>query len=488
MNILFVASEGVPFIKTGGLADVIGSLPKELKKQGIDVRVFLPNYRQIPTQFKEKMVLRKTLTISLGWRNLYCGIFELIHDDVPYYFIDNQDYFHRDGIYGYNHSFDEAERFSFYSRAVLEALPHLDFLPEIIHLHDWETALISVLLKADYQKKEFYKDIRTVLTIHNLKYQGVFPKSILGDLIQLDNTFFSSDGLEFYGQINFLKGGLAYSDIITTVSPTYAEEIQTPYFGEALDGLLRKRKDQLYGIINGIDVDDYNPATDTHLFMNYQHSLQNKLQNKLQLQQALSLSKDENIPMIAMVTRLVSQKGFDLVTHMLNEILTEDIQLVIIGTGDVHYENIFLDAMIRYPEKLSVHTLFDEAFARRIYAASDLFLMPSLFEPCGLSQLIALRYESVPVVRETGGLKDTVQSYNEWTKEGNGFSFRNYNAHDMLYTIRRAIHFYHKKEHWNQIHNNTRKLDYSWQSSSKRYIELYKHLLTAYEEEDYVFG
>jgi len=479
MKILFVASEGLPFIKTGGLADVIGTLPKELKKQGLDVRVFLPNYKQISNYFKGKMILKEKITITLGWRQLYCGIFELVHGDITYYFVDNQYYFYRDEIYGYNNSFDEAERFTFFSQAVLEALPYLDFQPDAIHLHDWQTALISVFLKAKYQLMEFYHSIRTIFTIHNLKYQGIFPKDIIGDLFQLDSTFLSTEGLEFYGQINFLKGGIVYSDIITTVSPTYAREIQTPYYGEALDGLLRKRNDQLYGIINGIDTDDYNPATDSQIFYNYKQSIVKKKRNKVKLQETLLLPINEKIPMIAMVSRLVTQKGFDLVIPVLDEILSENVQLVILGSGEKHYENMLINAMIRFPEKISVHTIFDDDFARKIYAASDLFLMPSLFEPCGLSQLIALRYKSVPIVRETGGLKDTVQSYNEWTGEGNGFSFSNYNAHDMLYTLRRAINLYHCEEHWNQIQQNIKVLDYSWQFSSKRYIELYQLMLSA---------
>ncbi|TCS81078.1 glycogen synthase GlgA [Tepidibacillus fermentans] len=478
MNVLFVASEGVPFIKTGGLADVIGSLPKELKKQRIEVRVFLPNYKQIPQDYKEKMVLKKTLQVPLGWRNQYCGILEYIYQDVTYYFIDNQYYFYRDRIYGYNGSFDEAERFVFFSRAVLEALPYIDFQPQIIHLHEWQTALTSVFLKAYYQHHDFYKNIRTVFTIHNLKYQGIFPRSILGDLFDLQEEFFTMDGIEFYGQVNFLKGGLAFSDKITTVSRTYAKEIQYPYFGEALDGILRKRNNDLYGILNGIDEEVYNPATDPHLFVQYDdHSIELKTKNKIRLQEELSLPIRPDIPMIAIVSRLVAQKGLDLIVHVLDELLSEDIQLVILGTGERHYEEIFLDAMIRYPHKLSVHTFFDEGLARQIYAASDLFLMPSLFEPCGLSQLIALRYHSIPIVRETGGLKDTVQSYNEFTKEGNGFSFTNYNAHDMLYTVRRAIHLYYDKENWTYIHNNIAKLDNSWKASAKQYIDLYHHLL-----------
>ena len=477
MNVLFVATEGVPFIKTGGLADVIGSLPKELRKQGVDVRIFLPNYQQIPQIYKEKMELKREIVVPLGWRNQYCGIHEFVYEDIPFYFIDNRYYFYRDGVYGYNGTIDEAERFAFFSRAVLEALPHINFQPDIIHTHDWQTGLVPLFLKSLYQEYDFYKNVRTVFTIHNLKYQGVFPRTVLGDVIGLGEEFLSVDGIEFYGQINFMKAALVYSDRITTVSPTYAQEIQTSYFGEALEGLLRERKDKLIGILNGIDEEVYNPATDSHLYVRYQHSLELKAENKTKLQKDLAMPTGSDIPLIAVISRLVDQKGLDLIAHVLDELLQEDVQLIILGKGEQKYERLFLDAMIRYPEKLSVHTLFDEGFARKIYAASDLFLMPSLFEPCGLSQLIALRYKSVPIVRETGGLNDTVLSFNEWEGKGNGFSFTNYNAHDMLFTIRRALHFYKDKKNWEQIHSNVRELDFSWKSSAEQYISLYDNLL-----------
>lgn len=476
MQVLFVASEAVPFVKTGGLADVVGSLPKALQQLGVDVRVVLPKYKDIPAHFKKKMVLRKKITVPLGWRNQYCGIEELRHDGVHYYFIDNEYYFKRDGLYGYGDSFDEAERFAYFSRAVLESLPHLDIQPQIIHLNDWHTGMVSLFLKTLYREKEYYQKIRTVFTIHNLKYQGLFPYEVLGDILGLGHEHFHNDGVEYYGRLSFMKAGLVYSDIITTVSETYAQEIQYPFFGFGLDGLLRKRRDQLYGILNGIDYDVYDPTNDPHLFIKYKDE-DSKAQNKMLLQDMFHLPIRRDTPMMSLITRLDSQKGIDLVVRVLEEILFEEIQIVVLGTGEHQFEHRLKDAEYRHQDKLSVHLTFDEGLSRKIYAASDLFLMPSLYEPCGISQLIALRYGTIPIVRETGGLRDVVQPYNEYTGEGNGFSFTNYNAHDMLHTVRRAVHFYHDKKSWNRILNNIKRRDYSWNQSARKYIHLYQQLL-----------
>lgn len=473
MNVLFIASEGVPFVKTGGLADVIGSLPKELMDQGMDVRVILPKYKSIPAQFKENMQLKKALTIPIGWRNAYCGIEELAYDGVTYYFIDNEDYFNRPGLYGY---WDEAERFVFFNRAVLEALPHLDFRPQVLHCHDWQTAMVSVFLKTHYQQNPFYQDMRSVFTIHNLKYQGIFPYEILDDLLHLSEEHFTMDGVEFFGQVSFMKGALNYSDALTTVSPTYAYEIQSSYYGERLDGLLQKRAIDLHGIINGIDYDSYNPMTDPHLFYPYRTSLQKKGKNKRKLQELIGLPVEEEKPMVAIVSRLVEQKGFDLVAYALPQILQLDIQLVVLGTGEYRYEQLFMDAARRFPEKVSTHITFDDSLARKIYASTDLFLMPSRFEPCGIGQLIALRYGAAPIVRETGGLRDTVQSYNEESGEGNGFSFAKYDANDMLFTLNRAIQAYNDKETWIKLTKNISKSNFSWQESAKKYQVLYESL------------
>lgn len=463
MNILFAASECAPFVKTGGLGDVIGSLPQALVKQGVHVNVILPKYEDMPFSYKEQMTYVNRIEVPVGYRRQHCGIEKLDRDGISYYFLDNEYYFKRHGSYGF---FDDGERFAFFSRAVLESLPHLDVQPDIIHSHDWQTGPISALLHAHYQNDPFYKNIKTVFTIHNLRYQGIYPKSVLSDLLDLSDDYFHMDGLEFYGNVSYLKAGLAYADALTTVSPTYAEEIQMPYYGEHLDGFLRKRKDDLTGIINGIDYEVYNPEAGGS-------------ESKTTLQGALYLPVNEDIPVISMVTRLVEQKGTDLVLRVIHEMMALNVQLVILGTGDHHYEQALRDLSEQYPDRLSVHTYFDEALAQKIYGASDLFLMPSQFEPCGIGQLIALRYGAIPIVRETGGLRDTVTPYNEFTDEGNGFSFTNYNAHDMLFTIERAVYFYrfHKKK-WQRLVARAMAQDYSWEQSAAKYKELYEKVRT----------
>jgi starch synthase len=389
--------------------------------------------------------------------------------------VDNEHYFKRQGLYGYG---DDAERFAFFCRAVLEALPHLDFSPQILHCHDWQTGMVSTLLKKQYQREPFYQQMRTVFTIHNLFYQGRFPRHMLEDVFGLGGETFTKDGLEYYGQINAMKAGIVFSDLITTVSHSYAEEIQTPYYGEGLDGLLRSRSGNLHGIVNGIDYEAFNPTSDPYISVTYNaEDVLRKQENKVRLQEALGLQVRSDVPLLAVVSRLVQAKGFDLIACVLEEILNMDVQLVVLGTGEEQYETLFRNAQWRYPGKISVNIQFDEVLAQQIYAASDLFLMPSRFEPCGIGQLIALRYGSLPIVRETGGLRDTVQSYNEYTGEGNGFSFTNYNAHDMLYTIRRAIGFFHDKAVWCDLVKNAMRTDYSWHQSARRYQSLYKKIL-----------
>ncbi|MTI55508.1 glycogen synthase GlgA [Geosporobacter ferrireducens] len=474
IKVLFAAAEGTPFIKTGGLADVIGSLPKALLQKEIDIRVIIPKYESIPSHWKEQMTPIKSITVPLGWRTQYCGIETLVYEGIPFYFIDNKYYFGREGLYGYE---DDAERFAFFSRAVLEILPHIDFQPDILHCHDWHTAMISVFLKTHLSNTEFYRKIKVIYTIHNLMYQGIFPYSILSDLLGLDDHYFTIDTLEYHGQINYMKAGIIFSDLLTTVSKTYAEEIQTPYFGETLDGLLRKRKKYLYGIVNGIDYTIYNPNTDPYIASHYVRSLSKKALNKEKLQESLDLPINSEIPMVTIISRLVSSKGLDLIAHVLEDLLTLDLQMIVLGTGETKYEELFRSCAGRYPHKLAVRIQFDDRLAHQIYAASDLFLMPSRFEPCGIGQLIALRYGSIPVVRETGGLKDTVQSYNEYTQEGNGFSFTHYNAHDMLYTLKRALQYYQDKKIWDRIFKNAIHCDYSWKKSAEEYINLYQCLL-----------
>ena len=420
-------------------------------------------------------------TLNVAWREKFVGIDEYVLDGVTYYFVDNQDYFNREGFYGYD---DDAERFSFFCRAVLNMLPAIDFWPDIIHTNDWHAGLVNVFLKLEHMGDERYQNIRTIYTIHNLKYQGVFPKDVMSDVLGLDWKYFNNGDLEFYDAVNFMKGGIIYSDFVSTVSRTYAQEIQYEYFGEHLDGLLRSRKDDLFGIVNGIDYDVYNPATDPYLFANYDktdsfNSFERKCDNKVKLQELLGLPRGRKIPMVAMVSRLVAPKGIDLIVRMMDELLQhEDFQFVLLGTGDKVYEDWFKGLAWRYPSKVSVNIRFSNELAQRIYASSDIFLMPSNYEPCGIGQLIAMRYGSVPVVRETGGLKDTVQQYDKYENKGNGFVFSNYNAHEMMYSLKRALSTYGNFEIWIKIESNAMNTDYSWKESAKEYKELYEKLMS----------
>ncbi|MGG3466457.1 glycogen synthase GlgA [Neobacillus pocheonensis] len=479
MKVLFAVSECGPFAKSGGLADVAGSLPKELKSLGTDVRVILPKYGTISEDYKIKMKKVKEFIVPVGWRNQYCGIEELTHQGITFYFIDNEYYFKREGLYGY---YDDGERFAYFNRAVLQAIEELNFFPDVLHCHDWHTAMIPYLLRTEYNKKIGYERIRTVFTIHNLQFQGVFPKEILGDLLGMDYQSFHSGHLEFFGNVNFMKGGLVAADKITTVSPTYKSEIQTATYGEKLEGLLNTRNEDLLGILNGIDDDFYNPTNDPLIYQTYSvNDAEKKVINKREIQKLFGLTQSANTPLMVMISRLTKQKGLDLIKCVLREILQEDIQVIILGTGDYDNEEHLRQAARVNPEKLKVNTGFDEGLAHKLYAAADLFLMPSLFEPCGLGQLIAMKYGAIPIVRETGGLNDTVCSWNESTEEGNGFSFRNFNAHDMLYTIRRALSFYHNPKTWESIVKQAMEMDYSWAQSAFSYNQLYAELMTRSE-------
>lgn len=475
VKVLFVAAEAVPFAKTGGLADVAGSLPKQLRTQGVDVRVIMPKYSSIPAEYREQMSLRHKTTVPVGWRQQYCGVEELEYEGVPFYFIDNEAYFKRSELYGY---YDDAERFAYFCRAVLEVLPDLDFVPDVVHCNDWHTGMVSVFLNAHYRHQLSYQNIRTIFTIHNLRYQGVFAKEIVPDLLGLGWEYFTADRLEFYDQVSFMKGGIVFSDIITTVSRTYAEEIQHEYFGERLEGLLYKRRDDIVGIINGIDYDVYNPATDNHLAVRYDAgSVDQKCEIKVKLQEQLGLPVRRSTPLLAVISRLVAPKGLDLIVHILDELVSgEDVQLVVLGTGEFRYENLFQQAAWKYPNKVSANIHFSEELAHQLYAAADIFLMPSQYEPCGIGQLIALRYGALPVVRETGGLKDTVQPYNKYTGLGNGFSFSNYNAHELLFTVKRALGLYYDKPVWTKIVQNAMQTDYSWLQSAQQYQSIYHRL------------
>lgn len=475
MKILYVAAEAVPFAKTGGLADVAGSLPKALKADGVDVRVIMPKFGKIPEAYRNAMEHVYDGELPVAWRKKYVGLDKYELDGVTYYFVDNEEYFNREGFYGYD---DDAERFSFFSRAVLDLLPEMDFWPDVIHTNDWHAGLVNVFLKLEHMGDARYERIKTVYTIHNLKYQGVFPKDVMPDVLGLDWKYFNNGDLEFYDAVNFMKGGIIYADAVTTVSKTYAKEIQYPYFGEHLDGLLRSREQDLSGIVNGIDYSVYNPRTDKYIFETYdEESLDRKLDNKIALQKSLGLPERRNVPLIAIVSRLVEPKGMDLVVRMMDEILQhEDIQLVVLGTGEKRYEDWFKGLAWRYPKKVSVNIYFSNELAQRIYAGADIFLMPSNYEPCGIGQLIALRYGTIPVVRQTGGLKDTVQQYNKYTQEGNGFVFENYNAHEMMYALKRALSFYGNYEIWHKIQFNAVQADYSWKRSAKEYEALYERL------------
>jgi starch synthase len=479
VNVLFVVSECVPFVKSGGLADVAGALPRQLRKLGTDVRVIMPKYATIRENDKKEMKKIAELVVRVGWRRQYCGIEMLEREGVIYYFVDNEYYFKRHSLYGH---YDDGERFAYFCRAILDALPALPFRPDIIHCHDWHTGMIPFLLREQYRKNPFYEQIRTMFTIHNLQFQGIFPREILGDLLNLSDRHFTTDHLEFYGNVSFMKGALVAADIITTVSPTYKEEIQTEYYGERLDGLLRARRHDLIGILNGIDDERYNPKTDPFIAAPYDtQTLARKQMNKRALQQYFGLSVRENVPIIAMVTRLTKQKGIDLVKCVFHEIIAEDVLFILLGTGDPEFEQFFRAMEATYPDKVKAYIGFNEELAHQIYAGADLFLMPSKFEPCGLSQMIALRYGTIPIVRETGGLNDTVQSYNEFTGEGNGFSFTNFNAHDMLYTIRRALAFYKEKQVWEKLMQEAMSGDYSWRQSALEYNKVYADLIAGSE-------
>ena len=476
LKVLYVASEAVPFVKTGGLADVAGALPKELKKQGVDVRVVIPKYSGIKEEYRNEMEHIYDGTINVAWRQKYIGVDRYDYKNVPFYFVDNQEYFYREGYYGYP---DDVERFTFFCRAVLDMLPKIDFWPDIIHLNDWQTGLVSVYLKLQHNDDERYNKIKTIYTIHNLKYQGRFWKGYLPDVLGLDWKYFNNGDLEYFDDINFMKGAIVYSDKVTTVSRSYAKEIQDPYYGEGLEGMLQKRDADLSGIINGLDYEDYNPETDKYIFKNFDvhNAIAIKGDNKEQLQKKLGLPVNRKIPMIGMVTRLVEAKGLDLVTRILDELLEyENVQFVILGTGDRQYEDWFKGLVWRYPKKVSANIFFNNELAHQIYAASDLFLMPSQYEPCGIGQLIALRYGTVPIVRATGGLKDTVEAYNNYTQTGNGFSFNNYNAHELLFSIKRAIDGIADDRKHIHLVENAMTADYSWEESAKQYKELYNSL------------
>lgn len=475
MKILFAASEAYPFVKTGGLGDVVGSLPVSLKRHDLDIRVILPKYGDIHKKYKEKMRYMGHTYVELGWRKQYCGIETLKYNEITYYFVDNEYYFKRPGYYGY---YDEGEKFIYFAKAVIESISVTGFEPDVIHCHDWHTALLPFLIKNTYWNSK-YQNIKTMLTIHNLKYQGVFSKNILREVLGLDDSYFNTECFEFFDAVNLLKSGMIHADMITTVSPSYSEEIQYPYYGENLDGVLRKYNYKLHGILNGIDSNIYNPENDSQIYANYGPlSIEKKIENKLIFQKENGLPQGENIPIVSIVSRLTEQKGIDLINGVIHDIMQSDIQLVVLGTGSFEYEEMFKNLVWQYPNKIRIFMKFDEGLSRRIYAASDMVLMPSKFEPCGITQMIAMKYGALPIVRETGGLKDTVLSCEANKKQGTGFLFHDYNAHDFLYTLQRAIKkYYENKDQWKRWVLNAMNQDLSWTQSAYQYKHKYQLLV-----------
>lgn len=477
-KILFAASEAVPFIKTGGLADVVGSLPKYFDKSRCDVRIILPKYLCMDEQMKGQLQFLCHFYVNLSWRKQYVGIFKAVSDGITYYFVDNEFYFA--GNQPYNNIYEDIEKFGFFSKAVLEALPYLDFCPNIIHCHDWQTGLIPVFLRTLYGDESYYSGIKTVFSIHNLKFQGRFILPAVMDITGLPEQIFTADKLESYGEANYLKGGVVYADMVTTVSRTYAKEIQTPEGGEGLHGLMSARSSDLYGIPNGIDYEEYNPKTDAFISEHFDvtNFKDGKTREKEAFQKQMGLPVDKNVFLMGMVSRMTNQKGFDLVAYILDELLAvENIQLVVVGTGEEKYENMVRYFADKYPNKMKVSVGYSEELAHKVYASCDAFLMPSLFEPCGLSQLMSLRYGTVPIVRETGGLKDTVEAYNEYEQTGTGFSFSNYNAHEMLAVIRYAMQVYYKnRKEWEGIVKRAMEQDFSWNASACEYEKLYNKI------------
>lgn len=474
MRILFAASEATPFIKSGGLADVAHDLPKQLALLGHEVAVVLPLYSRINPSLREEFSFLGSFRVVMPVYDEYAGIFRKELEGVTYYFLDNEHYFHRDGLYGY---YDDGERFAFFSHAILRLIEELAYYPDVLHLNDWHTGPAAVLFRDRYSWKEIFKKTKVVFTIHNLKYQGIFPFSLLVDYLGLDESYFHYDKLEHYGSVNFMKAGIRYANMVTTVSRTYAKEITYPYYGEGLHSLLQHRHAKLKGIVNGIDYEDYNPATDKDLWVNFNASFpKRRLENKKKLQEELGLEIGEEIPMLSMVSRIVDNKGFDLLLFIFDELMEQKIQFVLLGNGEPQIEAKMRALQDRYPDRVRINLFFSEKLARQIYGSADLFLMPSRFEPCGLGQLIAMRYGNVPVVRKTGGLADTVEPYNRYTGVGRGFAFENYNAHELLFSIKDALYHYQDPEIWWKIVTQAMERDSSWKESAAQYVDLYEQL------------
>ena len=471
-KVLFVASESAPFIRTGGLGDVAGALPTTLNALGTDTRVILPLYMDIPWDFRNSMKYIGSVYVTLAWRYQYCGLFSYNYNVVTYYFIDNEYYFKRNGIYGH---FDDAERFAFFSKACLEALRLIDFYPDVIHANDWHTALVPVFLDCFYRGIPEYQNIKTVFTIHNIEFQGKYGEDLITDILGLPEDRHSL--VKYAKCANFMKGAIEASNAVTTVSPSYANEIMDRYYSYGLDNILRQRGYKLSGIVNGIDVDLYNPATDKALFKNFDFTtIEDKKVNKQELLKMFDMNFNNNTPLIGMVTRLTEQKGLDLLLARIDQLMQSDLQIIILGKGDWKYESKLQELEGRYYGKLKVIINFSTDIANKIYAGSDMFLMPSKFEPCGLSQMIAMRYGTIPIVRRTGGLNDTVIGFNPAELTGNGFTFYSFNADDMADAIYRAVGTYHNKREWISLIANSMAADFSWKASAEKYIDLYNRI------------
>lgn len=478
MKILYAASEALPYISTGGLADVVGSLPKAVKAElgrDADVRVVIPMYPAIRDKFFDKLELVCETTVRLAWRNQYCGIWKTVSDGVTFYFIDNLYYFERSMLYG---NFDDAERFAFFSKCVLELMAAVNFYPDVLHANDWQTALAVIYLKRKYAHLEEYRRISALFTIHNIDYQGVFDFGILGDVFELPE--WDRSIVEYNGCINLLKGAIACADMVNTVSPTYSREILTEYYASGLHHILRQIdwEGKLTGIINGIDVGYYNSETDPDIVATFTaDDLSGKAIDKADLQRTCGLPENPEVPVIAMVSRLAAHKGFDLVKRVIEELITcTTAQFVLLGTGEPALERFFKDLSQRHPDRFCVKLEYNKALSKKFYAGADMFLMPSKSEPCGLAQMIASRYGTVPIVRECGGLADTIRPFNEYDETGNGFSFKNYNAHDMKHVIEYAISMYCHHSKWRNLVKNTMNVDFSWNVSAKRYIDIYNKI------------
>lgn len=475
MKILYATSEAVPFCKTGGLADVAGSLPAALAAEGAEVAVVLPLYQRVRERFGDQLTFECYDYVDLAWRHSYCGLFSLEKDGVTWYFLDNEQYFNRPDLYGY---MDDGERFGFFSRAIVRMLPRLKFWPEVIHCNDWQTALVPIYLKDDGVREDRYRSIKTALTIHNIEYQGRYGKETLGDLFGLDYGWAADGTILMDGDVNLLKGAILCADAINAVSPTYANELKMAYFAHRLENIMRQCEYKLSGVLNGIDMKLYDPETDPRIGNHYSAAdMAGKDANKAHLQKLMGLREEPHVPIVAIVSRLVSHKGLDLICEVLHDMMELPMQLVVLGKGDRKYEEFFHWAAQQYQGRMAVRLDYNEELSMAIYSGADLFLMPSKSEPCGLSQMIAMRYGTVPIVRETGGLKDTVQPYEAWRDSGNGFTFANYASGDMLYVIREAVYLYKDyPDAFGRLRKRAMECDFSWARSARDYLHIYANI------------